>query len=173
MASNQKENPKPEDPNNDSLYEFITSHGLNDYHSVSEVAKRAKRTEEHERIMNLEKKVESLTKQIETIKEHCKTPAERKLYLWFTESRPPSYKFRHETRRYKNETVWWCGRITEGPCDEWRNHKPSECPYLVLTNPNIHNKRKAAGATMVELPSGKTCQSPHKMIKRSDASNKK
>ena len=64
MASNQKENPKPEPPNNDSLYEFITSHGLNDYHSVSEVAKRAKRTEEHEGIMNLEKKVESLTKQM-------------------------------------------------------------------------------------------------------------
>ena len=81
--------------------EFITSHNLNDYHSVSEVAKRAKRTEEQERIMNLEMKVESITKQIETMKEHNKTPAERTLYLWFTENRPPNYKKRHETRKYK------------------------------------------------------------------------
>ena len=173
MAFNRKDNPKPDPPSNDSLCEFITSHNLNDYHSVSEVAKRTKRTEEHERIINLKKKVESLTKQLKTIKEHNTTPAERITGLWFTENRPPNFKKRYESRKYKSKTVWWCGRSTEGPCDEWRNHKPSECPFLVLTNPNIHNKRKAASATMVELPSGKTCQSPHKMIKRSDASDRK
>ena len=176
MAFNQRDSPKCNHSDNNSLCEYITLHGLNRYQSPREIAREIKSTEDHEKIMNLTSKVESLQKQLDkTIKDHKTTPAERIKGLWFTENRPPYFKKRYEPRRYEGKDVWWCGKSTEGPCDEWGYHKPSECPLFVLTNPKFHKKtqkRKAASATMVELPSGKICHSPHKMIKRSDVSDK-
>ena len=163
MPFNTRDNPEADSPSK------------NAWNSVSEGIKRAS---EYERIKILEYKVEDLSRQLnKTIKEQNNRPAERVKGLWFTEGRPPYFKKRHEPRRYGGQEVWWCGTSNEGPCNAWGNHKPSKCPHLnELTSPNIlkktNTKRKATSATTVELPNGKICHSPHKMIKRSDVSDK-
>ena len=115
----------------------------------------------------IETKVENLSKQLlEATKSRTKTPkktiagkdnkkSDKVTGLWFTESRPPYFKKRYDARKYKGKEVWWCGTITEGPCDAWGYHKPSECPHSdgltqtsALKKPST--KRKATNANTVE-----------------------
>ena len=99
-----------------------------------------KASAEEEMIGIMETKVENLSKQLrEATKSGKKTPkkpsatqenktGERVTGLWFTEARPPYFKKRYEARKYKGKEVWWCGTLTDGPCDTWGYHKSSECP---------------------------------------------
>lgn len=92
---------------------------------------------------------------------------------WF--QGPPSQKDKDKPKTWINRQWYWCGAMTGGQCETWRQHKPQDCGNFTPRNPRSRNKSQSThqGKESTPAPGNKKVKFEKQGSKNSQDSDRK